>query len=87
MKTSLRFLGLTTLCLVLAATAGAQTSSTTGSDETTRPATTTFDGDTGLWYVPTAETLARGAFSASVLFRSRAMVSAIKCQWPGGIEV
>lgn len=35
------------------------------SDASTRPATTTFSGDTGLWYVPTAEILAHGAFSAS----------------------
>ncbi len=26
--------------------------------EETRPATTTFNGDTGLWFVPTAEVLA-----------------------------
>ncbi len=40
-------------------------SSATAQDET-RPATTTADGDTGLWYVPTAEVLARGKWSASV---------------------
>ena len=33
------------------------------SDET-RPATTTFLGDTGIWYVPTAEVLARRTWSA-----------------------
>jgi outer membrane protein OmpA-like peptidoglycan-associated protein len=65
MTTALRFLGLTTACLMWAAAAGAQTTSS-ASDEPTRPATTTFDGDTGLWYVPTAEVLARGAFSASM---------------------
>jgi outer membrane protein OmpA-like peptidoglycan-associated protein len=48
-----------------ASLAGAQTSSTS-SEDATRPATTTFDGDTGLWFVPTAETLARGAFAASM---------------------
>jgi outer membrane protein OmpA-like peptidoglycan-associated protein len=31
----------------------------------TRPATTTFFGDTGLWFVPTAEILPRGLFSVS----------------------
>ena len=30
-----------------------------------RLSTTTADGDTGLWYVPTAEVLARGKWSAS----------------------
>jgi outer membrane protein OmpA-like peptidoglycan-associated protein len=37
-------------------------SQTTGD---TRPATTTFLGDTGLWFVPTAEVLAHGKWSAS----------------------
>ena len=37
--------------------------------EETRPATTTFFGDTGLWYVPTAEVLAKGKWSASVYRR------------------
>ena len=31
----------------------------------TRPATTTFFGDTGLWFVPTAEVLAHGKWSVS----------------------
>jgi len=31
----------------------------------TRPATTTFFGDTGLWFVPTAEVLANGKWSVS----------------------
>jgi outer membrane protein OmpA-like peptidoglycan-associated protein len=31
----------------------------------TRPATTTFFGDTGLWFAPTAEVLAHGKWSAS----------------------
>jgi outer membrane protein OmpA-like peptidoglycan-associated protein len=34
-------------------------------DEQYRPATTTFFGDTGLWYVPTAEVLASGNWSVS----------------------
>jgi len=41
----------------------AQSSSTATTD--TRPATTTFYGDTGLWYVPTAEVLAHGKWSVS----------------------
>ena len=67
-----RSLGFTVACLMWAATAGAQTTSTSSqstasqSSEATRPATTTFDGDTGLWYVPTAETLGRGAFAVSL---------------------
>ena len=40
-------------------------SSTMAAADDTRPATTTFFGDTGLWYVPTAEVLAHGKWSAS----------------------
>src|SRR2546425_6891957 len=79
MTTSLRCIRLTSVCVLWAAAAGAQTSSsaatpapqsstsqsTTSSDTSTRPATTTFFGDTGLWYVPTAETLAHGKWSVS----------------------
>src|SRR5512144_2755061 len=36
-----------------------------GSAPGTRPATTTFFGDTGLWFVPTAEILPNGKFSVS----------------------
>ena len=39
--------------------------SSSGSAEETRPATTTFFGDTGLWFVPTGETLGHGKWSAS----------------------
>ena len=35
------------------------------SDASTRPATTTFFGDTGLWFVPTGEVLAHGKWSVS----------------------
>ena len=35
-------------------------------DTTPRPATPTFYGDTGLWFVPTAETMPAGRFSFSV---------------------
>src|SRR5882762_852088 len=41
-----------------------QSSSTATTDET-RPATTTFFGDTGLWFVPTAEVLPHGKWSVS----------------------
>ena len=45
---------------------GTQTTpSSTATTEETRPATTTFYGDTGLWYVPTAEILPHGKFSVS----------------------
>ena len=36
--------------------------------DATRPATTTFLGDTGLWYVPTAEVLPRKRYSASAYY-------------------
>ncbi|MDE3156318.1 MAG: OmpA family protein [Acidobacteriota bacterium] len=57
--------------LLWCTTAGAQTpagsaqphASSTSTE--TRPATTTFSGDTGLWYVPTAEVLAQGRWSVS----------------------
>ena len=39
--------------------------SAASSDAETRPATTTFFGDTGLWFVPTAEVLGSGKWSAS----------------------
>ena len=55
------------VCAFWAVTAGAQTSSSSpASPDATRSAFTTADGDTGLWYVPTAEVLARGKWSASV---------------------
>src|SRR5581483_9234377 len=41
-----------------------QTASSQATDEA-RPATTTFFGDTGLWFVPTAEVLAHGKWSVS----------------------
>ncbi len=80
MKISLRYLSLAASCVLWAGAAGAQTASTqtsappqsstpyTPSSET-RPATTTFYGDTGLWFVPTAEVLPHGKFSASVYRR------------------
>jgi hypothetical protein len=50
-----------------AASSGAQEASARPSDS--RPAITTFDGDTGLWFVPTAEVLAHGAWSVSAYRR------------------
>jgi outer membrane protein OmpA-like peptidoglycan-associated protein len=44
-------------------------SATSASDAETRPATTTFFGDTGIWYVPTGEVLANGTWSASAYRR------------------
>lgn len=75
-----RSIGLTVISLLCAVAAGAQTTPTAtttptqpatsqSSDASTRPATTTFFGDTGLWYVPTAEVLAKGKGSASVYRR------------------
>src|SRR5712692_11280824 len=75
MTITLRSIGLTA-CVLWASASSAQTSSTTtapdtqptasqSSDASTRPATTTFYGDTGLWYVPTAEVLAHGKWSVS----------------------
>src|SRR5688572_720994 len=56
----------TSVALVMTAVmlggAGAVSAQTDG----TRPATTTFLGDTGLWFVPSAEVLPAGEFSASV---------------------
>ena len=76
MTTSLRSIGLAAVCTLWAAAAGAQTTPTTTTTQTpspsssqssddTRPATTTFFGDTGLWFVPTAEVLPHGKWSVS----------------------
>jgi outer membrane protein OmpA-like peptidoglycan-associated protein len=75
MTISLRSVRLAAACLLWAAAAGAQTTSTTTttpqqpstsqSSDASRPATTTFFGDTGLWFVPTAEVLPAGAWSVS----------------------
>jgi len=65
MTQSLRSIALIAICLLWAAAAGAQTTSTSSSDASTRPATTTFIGDTGLWFVPTAEVLPNKKYSVS----------------------
>src|SRR5262249_49876208 len=73
MTTSLRSVALAAGCMLLASTAGAQTSSTPSTaaqppaattSDATRPATSTFSGDTGIWYVPTAEVMRNGKWSA-----------------------
>src|SRR5262245_39276394 len=46
-----------------------QTPSSSAPPEETRPATTTFFGDTGLWFVPTGEVLGHGKWSASAYRR------------------
>src|SRR6266516_4367459 len=46
-------------------TSGTPTQSSSTATADTRPATTTFFGDTGLWFVPTAEVLANGTWSVS----------------------
>jgi outer membrane protein OmpA-like peptidoglycan-associated protein len=48
-----------------AATAQSPTTSNATDDGNTRPATTTFFGDTGLWFVPTAEILSHGQWSVT----------------------
>jgi outer membrane protein OmpA-like peptidoglycan-associated protein len=65
--------------MLIATAAGAQTTSTgttappqttvSQSDTSARPATTTFFGDTGLWFVPTAEVLPNGKWSVSAYRR------------------
>ena len=71
MINSRRILGLAVLGALWASAASAQTPSAqaqpaSGSESSLRLATNTADGDTGLWYVPTAEVLARGKWSGSV---------------------
>ena len=68
--TVLRSLTFTAAFAFLSAAAIAQTPApptnpTPSSDAETRPATTTFFGDTGIWYVPTAEVLPAGKWSTS----------------------
>ncbi len=75
MSRMLRQMAVAAACLLSAAAASAQSSSTpapaqtppstSSSDQSTRPATTTFFGDTGLWFVPTGEVLGAGKWSAS----------------------
>src|SRR5258706_7760052 len=76
MTISFRSLCAALACVLCATIAGAQTPATSSSspsspssESSTRPATTTFFGDTGIWYVPTAEILPNGKWSASVYRR------------------
>jgi outer membrane protein OmpA-like peptidoglycan-associated protein len=70
MSTAARFLGLTLALAAVGGPALAQAPqdppATSGASTTeTRPATTTASGDTGIWFVPTAETLAPKKWSFS----------------------
>jgi peptidoglycan-associated lipoprotein len=49
--------------------ASQQSSQSATTDENVRPATNTFFGDTGLWFVPTAEVLPAGKWSGAVYRR------------------
>src|ERR671937_2913429 len=76
MTTTLRCTGLAAAYLLWAAGAGAQPPSPppappppSSPSSDTRPATTTFFGDTGLWFVPTGEILPHGKWSASAYRR------------------
>ncbi len=72
MINSRHIFGFAVLAALCATTAGAQTPSASAqpaagaSESALRLTTNTADGDTGLWYVPTAEILARGKWSAGV---------------------
>ena len=67
---SLRSIGVAIVCALWASTALAQAPSqqtqTPDSTDASRPATNTFSGDTGLWYVPTAEVLEKSEWSAGL---------------------
>src|SRR5579862_451498 len=67
-----RSLAVVTACAFWASTASAQTPasssaspSSSSSEQSTRPATTTFFGDTGIWFVPTAEVVPAGKWAVS----------------------
>ena len=85
MKTLLRFVSFGTACFLSAAAASAQTPSATpqrtssnaSGDASTRPATTTFYGDAGLWFVPTAEVLAHGKWSGSAYRRGTNFIQGV----------
>src|SRR4051794_24104146 len=74
MTTASRRFAMACAALLLARAAAAQTpqtasptasSTSSSSGDNVRLATTTFTGDTGLWYVPTGEVLGNGKWSAS----------------------
>src|SRR6185436_18245966 len=71
-----RLFGFAAAAMLVAAGAGAQTpqpstsstsrqTTTSDTEVSTRPATTTFFGDTGLWFVPTGEVLPNKKWSVS----------------------
>ena len=60
------------ILLTWTSAAGAQTTATQTQDtRETRPATVSVTGDTGLWFLPTAEVLPKGKWSIS-LYRANA---------------
>ena len=66
-----RLVGIGALLLAIASPALAQTSSAQSSSSTeTRPATVSVSGDTGLWFVPTAEILPSRKWSVSFYLRN-----------------
>ncbi len=73
MTRTLRSIALIATCLIWSAGAAAQSTPATSSqqpsssspDSATRPATNTFFGDTGIWFVPTAEILPDKKWSVS----------------------
>jgi len=72
MTTARRSSILAAACFLLSTAAFAQTAAPASSptpDAETRPATTTFFGDTGIWYVPTAEVLGNGKWSGTAYRR------------------
>src|SRR6516162_1781923 len=88
MTTPFRALTFTIAFAACAVVAGAQTqTSSTQSGQSAqapdefRPATTTFFGDTGLWFVPTAEVLAKGKWSASGDRRGTNLIHGCRA-WP-----
>ena len=69
MSQTLRSMAAMAACVLWASAVSAQApasqASSSSTDESTRPATTTFFGDTGIWFVPTGEVLPPGKWSAS----------------------
>jgi hypothetical protein len=67
MSQTLRSIVITSACVLWAAAASAQApaSQSSSDDDINRQATTTFFGDTGIWFVPTGEVLPDGKWSAS----------------------
>src|SRR5687768_8837751 len=66
MKVSARSMDLSMALGATSVPASAQTRKAQSQPADTRPATTTPSGDTGIWFVPTAETLAPRKWSFSL---------------------